>query len=153
MTTSSMEERIDRLESRVEISALVARYCYGVDRRDADIFLSIWHEDAEYLVGAGRGDFFGRDDIARFLEVVAGVWRETYHWTTNHTVTFSDADSASGVSEAFAMCGDHEGKVSFVAARYADEYSRREGTWKLLRREVHRWFVSPGQDIPLLPPQ
>jgi uncharacterized protein (TIGR02246 family) len=153
MTETSLEDRIDQLESRADISALVARYCYGVDRRDTETFLSIWHEDAKYLIGAGRGDFYGRDDIARFMDVVAKVWRETYHWTTNHTTTFSGRDSASGLSEAFAMCGDHEGKVCFVAARYTDEYSRRDGVWKISSREVHRWFVSPGQDIPLLPPQ
>ena len=60
MTELSTAERLDRLESRVEIAALIAGYCEGVDRRDGAKFDGLWHDDAVYLIGAGRGDFHGR---------------------------------------------------------------------------------------------
>jgi ketosteroid isomerase-like protein len=151
--STDLESRVDELESRVRISELVARYCEGVDRRKPEVFASIWHDDAEYLIGSDRGNFKGLEDIRRFSEIVVEVWKETYHWTTNHVVTFRDMDSADGISEAFAMCVKHDGGACFVAARYVDDYSRRDGQWKLAKRSVERWFVSAPQDLDLQPPQ
>jgi hypothetical protein len=31
-------------------------------------------------------------------------------------------------------------------------YERRDGTWRIAKRLVTRWFVSDGQDIKLLEP-
>jgi hypothetical protein len=149
---TSVEARLDQLESRAAISQLAARYCRGVDRREPETFAGIWHDDAEYLIGSDRGNFKGLDDIRRFSEIVVRVWRETYHWPTNHEVTFRDRDTADGLSEAFAVCVNHEGKICFIAARYIDEYSRRDGEWKIARRQVKRWFVSEPQDIQLTVP-
>ena len=83
----SLESRVDRIESRTRIAELVAGYCEGVDRKELDKFTSLWHDDADYLIGAGRGDFHGVDEIAGFPAVAAKAWRETYHWTTNHVIT------------------------------------------------------------------
>ena len=150
--TLSLESRISRLESRTEIAGLVAGYCEGVDRKDLPKFSSLWHDDADYLIGAGRGDFHGLAEIVRFPEVAAKAWRETYHWTTNHVVTFSDDDRATGRSDCLAICTHHSGQVSFVSATYLDAYQRRGGEWRFSRREVKRWFVSGPVDIELLPP-
>jgi gamma-hexachlorocyclohexane dehydrochlorinase len=148
----SFESRVARLESRTEIGDLVATYCQGVDRKNLDRFSSLWHDDAEYLIGAGRGDFHGLDEIRRFPDVAAKVWRETYHWTTNHVVVFDGPDRAEGTSDCLAMCTRHSGEVSFVSATYLDRYERRNGCWKFARREVRRWFVSAPVDIELLAP-
>jgi ketosteroid isomerase-like protein len=150
--TDTLESRISRLESRSRISDLVAGYCEGVDRKDLPKFSSLWHDDADYLIGAGRGDFHGLAEIVRFPEVAAEHWRETYHWTTNHVVTFERDDRATGRSDCLAMCTHHDGQVSFVSATYLDVYERRDGEWRYSRREVKRWFVSEPVDIKLLPP-
>lgn len=148
----SIEQRLDQIESRTQIAALVAAYCEGVDRKNADRFLSLWHDDAAYLIPGGRGDFYNIDGIARALEVIQKAWRETYHWTTNHVVDFETPDRATGRSDAFAICTHHDGRVSHVAATYDDVYERRDGTWRFARRLVTRWFVSAPLDIELLPP-
>src|SRR5438445_42141 len=70
---TSVEARLDQIESRAAISQLAARYCRGVDRREAETFASIWHDDAEYLIGSDRGNFKGLEDIKRFSEIVASV--------------------------------------------------------------------------------
>jgi ketosteroid isomerase-like protein len=149
----TLESRLGRIESRTEIAALVAHYCRGVDRKDLERFSSLWHEDAEYLIGAGRGDFHGLSEIRCFPDVCAKAWRDTYHWTTNHVVEFEDDDRATGVSDCLAICTHHSGEISFVSATYRDRYARHaEGRWKFARREVIRWFVSAPADIELRPP-
>lgn len=148
----SLEQRIDELESRAAITDILAGYCEGTDRRDIDRFMSIWHDDAEYLIPGGRGDFHGTDGIRRSQEVIGKVWKETYHWTTNHTAHFQDADRATGRSDAFALCVHPDGRISWVSCTYHDVYERRSGSWKLARRLVERYFVSAPQGVELLPP-
>jgi ketosteroid isomerase-like protein len=150
--TRSLEERLDEMESRAAITDLIAGYCEGVDRRDLDRFMSLWHDDAEYLIPGGRGDFYGTDGIRKSQEVIGAVWKETYHWTTNHTVSFESPDRATGRSDAFAMCVKPEGQVCYVGCTYHDVYERRGGSWKFSRRLVERYFVSAPVDIQLLPP-
>jgi gamma-hexachlorocyclohexane dehydrochlorinase len=148
----SLEERMDEIESRTAISELVAGYCRGTDRRDLDFFLRLWHDDAAYLIPGGRGNFHGLEGIRSSQEVIAKAWKETYHWTTNLTISFTTADRATGRSDVYAMCTHHSGQVSFVGGTYDDVYERRDGAWKYSERLVTRWFVSAGADIPLLPP-
>lgn len=152
MTTRTIEDRLDEIESRTAFSALVAGYCEGVDHGNLELFLSLWHEDASYLIPGGRGDFVGIEGIRRSQEVIGKAWASTKHWTTNHTVEFVSSDVATGRSDAFAICEHHDGKVSFVSATYVDRYERRDGTWRIAERLVKRWFVSEGQDITLLEP-
>ncbi|MBB6407133.1 nuclear transport factor 2 family protein [Arthrobacter sp. AZCC_0090] len=148
----SLEQRLDELESRTELSELVAAYCEGVDRQNVEKFMTLWHDDASYLIPGGRGDFFNTDGIRQSLVVIDEAWKSTNHWTTNHVVQFTSADAATGRSDCFAICEHHDGKVSFVAATYDDEYERRaDGKWRFFKRHVTRWFVSSGEDIKLLP--
>lgn len=153
MTARTIEERLDELESRAAIAELVAGYCEGVDRKDGDRFLALWHDDAAYLIPGGRGDFYGHDGIRQSLVVIGAAWSRTWHWTTNHTIAFQDADHATGRSDVFALCEKHEGGgTCLVSATYEDVYERRDGRWGFTRRLTNRWFVSPPQDIPLPPP-
>jgi gamma-hexachlorocyclohexane dehydrochlorinase len=149
---NSTEERLDRLESRVEIAALVAGYCEGVDRRDGAKFDGLWHPDADYLIGAGRGDFHGLAEIRGFPAVCARAWTQTHHWTTNHVIDFESADRATGRSDCIAVCEEHGGGADLISATYLDRYERRAGQWKFTYREVVRWFQSSSLDITLLPP-
>ena len=43
--------RMDRLESRHQIEALVSNYCHGFDKRDYERFLSIWWDDCVWKIG------------------------------------------------------------------------------------------------------
>ncbi|MEU7812205.1 nuclear transport factor 2 family protein [Pseudonocardia sp. NPDC049154] len=152
MTTRTIEERLDEQESRTAISALVAGYCEGVDHDNLELFMSLWHSDAAYLIPGGRGDFHGTEGIRQSQVVIGKAWSSTKHWTTNHTVAFENPDVATGRSDCFAVCEHHDGKVSLVSATYVDRYERRDGTWRIAERLVKRWFVSEGQDIKLLEP-
>jgi len=152
-TKLSVEDRLDQLESRTAINDLVAGYCEGTDRRDGERFFALWHEDAAYLIPGGRGDFYGMEGIRRSQEVIAAAWKQTFHWTTNHTVKFETADRATGRSDCFAICQHMDGeKISLVGCTYLDKYERRDGVWKFAERYVNRWFVSAGEEVALLAP-
>jgi uncharacterized protein (TIGR02246 family) len=126
---------VDELASESAIRALVANYCHGIDKRDRDRFLSIWHPDAEWL-GGPSGDCHGIDEIARALE--EKIWpgaAETHHWTSNLVIEL-DGDRASGMCDADVTVISPRGTPLMVAATYRDACERRAGTWRIRRREM-----------------
>ncbi len=144
------QELVDRLEElwvRAKCVELGARYCHGVDRADQETFLSIWHSRGEYVIGRRSGRFSGHTELATALDFVRAAYASTHHWTTNQVVTRSGPDSATGVSDSFAICVDHDDRPSLVAATYDDEYRLVDGEWKILRRVVRRWLVTGGIEV------
>ena len=55
------EKSINVLRAKQEITEQISRYCRAMDRLDADLGYSVWHEEAEAIyeaspyVGTGRG--------------------------------------------------------------------------------------------------
>lgn len=151
-TLRTVEERLAEQESRVDIAALAANYCRGVDQQEPEMFVELWHPDAAYEIPGGRGDFYNTDGIRESLVVIGKAWKSTKHWTTNHVITFESEDAAIGRSDCFAICEHKDGKVSLVSATYDDRYERRaDGVWRFAKRRVTRWFVSAGEEISLRP--
>ncbi len=149
---SFADPRLDDLLTRAEIIELGAKYCSGVDRRDLALFLSIWHPDGEYIVGRRTGRFRGTTELATALDFVRSVYVSTHHWATNHLIERRDEHHAGASSDSFAICVDAGGRPSLVAASYADDYERVDGTWKLRRRVVRRWLVSEPLELRLVAP-
>ncbi|MEZ5121006.1 MAG: nuclear transport factor 2 family protein [Solirubrobacterales bacterium] len=84
-----------RLESVQEISRLGAEYCHGLDGRDMDRFLRIWHPEA----GGSSGPDVRPVGHAEIRELVSGgIWpafSETHHWMSNLVIDV-DGDTATG---------------------------------------------------------
>lgn len=141
LTSRSVEARVDELESRAAIQRLLAEYCHGVDKHELDRFAAVWHPDASLVMGEPIGDFHGIDEIRHFIREI--VWEtqlpESHHWTTNMSLSFSDADHADGVSDVLAAGTGPDGRRVSIAATYRDVFERRGGQWRILRRaaEIH----------------
>lgn len=141
-TELSLEERLDRIESRTAIGDLVSSYAHGIDKRDIDRFMSVWHEGAEYLLGEVFGDFRGLDEIRRACEEV--LWNgvpDTWHITTNHLVEL-DGDRATGMADVDCAATDHNGRPILIGASYYDEYERRDGRWGIVRRRADIHYLT-----------
>ena len=149
----TMAAQLEDLWVRTQCVELGARYCHGVDRADRDVFMSIWHPDGEYLVGRRVGRFAGHAELATALDFVREAYASTHHWTTNQVVRRISPETASGESDSFAICVDHQDKPVLVAATYDDEYCVVDGQWKIRRRVVRRWLVSEQIDVPLRHPE
>jgi ketosteroid isomerase-like protein len=143
-------DRLDHVESRWALEDLVANYCHGVDKRDIDLFMSIWHEDALWKIGPPFGDFDGAGGIRHALEdVIWPAWRETHHWTTNLTVAFESPDVATGVCDVNCNGATPDDVMQVVSATYTDRFERRDGRWAIAERvvEIHYFSGVPGVDL------
>lgn len=147
---NALASRIDELESRTALRDLVTDYCLGFDNRDWERFISIWHEDAVWEIGAPFGTFNGHEGIRQAVyEVLYPVWRETHHLTSNLRVEFSDADHAKGVCNVDCMGATRDDVVQMISATYTDDFERRDGVWKIAKRNVviHYFNPIPGAEM------
>jgi gamma-hexachlorocyclohexane dehydrochlorinase len=142
--------RVDELESRAALRDLVSDYCLGFDNHDWDRFISIWHHDAIWEIGPPFGTFIGHEGIREaVVEVLYPVWRETHHLTSNLRLSFSDPDHAHGVCNVNCMGATADDIVQMISATYTDDFERREGVWKIARRNVviHYFNPIPGAEM------
>ena len=51
MSVLTLEERVQALEDRNAVIELAATYNRGVDSYDEALWMTVWHEDAEYQIG------------------------------------------------------------------------------------------------------
>ncbi len=133
-TRLTVEERLERQESRNEIADLVSNYCRGTDLRDPELFMSIWHEDATYDVSGPFSLYQDHEGIRAGIDEIWDAFPETHHWTTNLVLDFADADHATGKADVICKCIDHDGKFVMMSASYQDTFERRDGTWRFALR-------------------
>jgi len=151
--TESVEDRLDRVESRFALHDLVSDYCHGFYKRDWSRFIAIWWEDCVWEIGPPFGDFAGHDGIRQAVkDILWPAWRESSHFTTNLVVTFDGRDSADGLCDVDCIGTTADNQAQTVAATYRDRFERRAGVWKIARRSVTMHHFSPLHGITLTPP-
>ena len=137
--------RVDELESRIAIRDLVSNYCHGFDKRNYDLFLSIWWPDCVWDIGPPFGRFEGHQGIHTAIhEVLWPAWKESQHLTTNLVIEFDDPDNATSVCDVDCVGTlQAEPACQIVGATYSDTLQRREGLWKIKQRAVQIHYFNP----------
>jgi ketosteroid isomerase-like protein len=131
-------QKLQHLIDRQDILDCVNRYCRGLDRHDAEMIASAYHDDAI--------DNHGRrlSDIPTFVDWVnsahAGQFNCHTHHITNHNCEI-DGDTAHVESYVFFVQRTVDGRtLQGGSGRYVDRFEKRDGLWKIaLRRLVIDW--------------
>jgi hypothetical protein len=124
---------------RAEIYAALVRYCRGVDRRDLEMIRSTYHPDAWDDHGTYQGDLEGF--LAFVAEEVWSRFRTTMHKLGQALIEI-EGDSAE--CETYAIChhvaaeDGRDTQDSVMGIRYLDRFERRDGEWRIARRQL-RW--------------
>jgi hypothetical protein len=147
--------RVDELESRIAIRDLASDYCHGFDKRDYPRFLSIWWPDCVWDIGPPFGRFENHEGIHEAIhQVLWPAWAETHHLTTNQRITFLDPESAESICDVDCVGTlAEEPTCQIVGATYSDNLERREGVWKISRREVQIHYFNPIPGAVLAAPE
>ncbi len=75
------QERIQWVIDIEEIKMLMSKYCHGIDKQDEETFMSIWSDDADYVLprGEGKGS------------------TESAHWCTKYGIRCQKATTTSPI--------------------------------------------------------
>ena len=143
-TPTTVEERLDRMESYAAIQQLAARYARALDARDMDTLVGFFNPDVR-VGGTDRG----REALKVWLSNLMSQMRTSVHLVAQHVIDFHDADRASGI----VYCRDElemptTGKWLIGTIQYWDDYLRVDGEWCFDRRRLHRWYLADALDRP-----
>jgi ketosteroid isomerase-like protein len=139
------DNRLDDLVAKQECIELIYILARGLDRCDADLIASVYHDDATDDHGLIKGTI--QEFVAGVIPMLRGMTR-TSHNITNVLVKVS-RDRARGEAYFIAQhtiggreAGEHETEM-FAAGRYLDRFERRDGVWKIAHRHaVYDWTMT-----------
>ncbi len=128
---------VDELLARERIRDTLAQYSRGVDRCDADLLKSVYHPGALDLHGSVDGP--ASDYVDYLLEKMLNGPVATQHLLGHSSIEFRSADSAHVETYylSYHLEEDAEGeRIDSTGGRYCDEFTLRDGAWKIDRRTV-----------------
>jgi uncharacterized protein (TIGR02246 family) len=137
--------RLDRLESKDAIRALVTAYAVACDEHDIPRLTQLFTADACFDAPNGAMVANGREAIeAMFIETLK-TRGPGYHWTHDVTVEIDrdDPDAATGLVYSHAETTPN-GVVSLAAMKYHDEYRREAGEWRFAKRVISFLYYVPA---------
>jgi hypothetical protein len=131
---TELADRVSRLEDRAELQDLVARYFLAADGDDLDGLNDAFATDSTFAV-SGQVGGRGRKGVIDFLVGQRRRMGLTLHTPNYGLFTLKDRDRASG------LIGAHlelvlDGEAIYGAVRYADDYVREGGAWKIAHRDM-----------------
>ena len=138
---TSLEQRIDRLESLDAIRQLVSKYALTLDMRDLDAHVNLFAED----IRVSR-ELKGRGALKRWLDDTLRLqFTGTSHHVGNQVIEFDDPDNAYGIvySKNEHETPNENGEDEWVIMQmiYWDNYVRRDGVWYFRRRMPCYWYA------------
>jgi hypothetical protein len=131
-------ETLQALADRQAITDLIYRYCRAMDRIDAELGYSLWHEGASVDY-----DGYYKGDARGFIDKACETHRRVIghsHQISNIIIELDGdrAGSETYVTANLRLMRQGTLKQLTVWGRYVDEWSRREGRWGIDRRvQIH----------------
>jgi hypothetical protein len=134
------------------LRALAARYARAVDRRDADLFVSVFHPDGTLEVfrpgeEAPASVLTGHDALRPVTENMKR-YAVTFHFLGQSDYVFLSPDRASGevycvahhLSPGAGPAGETTDRVMYI--RYQDDYRLGDdGEWRIASRRLHSDWI------------
>jgi len=135
-----MEEPLSEIVDRYQIEEALRRYCRGVDRGDAELIRSVYHEDATDDHGNFKGSAMDFADMV--VKALNGHAEATMHNIHQTNIRF-EGDTAqveTYVTAHHRVKGDGDTVLETFGGRYVDRFEKRRGEWKIADRVVvYEW--------------
>lgn len=137
--------KMEELEARQELKALVDNYANESDRNNQDYYVNVFAPDCHVKVYFGQTlgmDLSSVEDVIREYKNF-GAAKESFHMNGQQTVEFQDDTHATGICYALAhLVNEVDGadQLTVHGVRYYDKYEKRDGHWMITEREQHFVF-------------
>jgi ketosteroid isomerase-like protein len=143
----TLEERLARLEARVAITELLARYCFAVDARDIAAMTECFTHDGSFRSIDGTMNAMGRDAVIEQFHTRFAALGPSNHFTHDHLITFdeSDATRATGLVNAHAEVVRNDAAM-WSSLRYHDVYRLESGRWRFQVRALEFFYYLKPSD-------
>lgn len=131
---------VDDTVALMAVADLCSRYAQASDRADVAVVAASYHADGIEEHGPHFAGL-GTDFAAWIGEQQRHFPVSTHHLTTR--VIGIDREHAVAESSMFGLVTTDTGRVSWSSGRYLDHVERRDGEWKLARRQFVKDIAFP----------
>lgn len=148
---ATLEERVLELEDRLAIQELHNKYVQGQDKKDEEMYMSIWDQNAKVDMGS-YGSAEGFENVRAQIH---GVWETlptTRHIMGNVVITYAGS-TASSISDVFSTAWTADGTALISYATYRDKLVKKDGKWLITDRLVDISYSAPVVDVWKLMPR
>ena len=134
----SLAARVQILEDREEIRALILAYGQAHDHRDYRTFADLFAANGEWIGGLGSAR--GPEAIFRLMDETIGhnplpEGSGTVHVMSNFQIEI-DGDRATATTKwLYLTPSDDDSPRATFLGHYDDEFIRENGEWKFLKRQ------------------
>jgi hypothetical protein len=139
-------DALQRLLDRAELEQLAGTYMRGLDRRDAELLRSVFHDDATTHYGSFRG---GPDEFVAMAMRALSRHESNQHLIGQVNLWFAPAAAEDRIRratgevyfQAFHRVSENGNRTDlFICGRYVDRYECRDGEWRMAHRtEIVDW--------------
>jgi hypothetical protein len=136
---NALAGRVQALEDREDIRALILAYGAAHDGRDYRTFSELFAEEGEWVGGLGSAK--GPTAIFELMDRTIGHNPQpggsgTYHVMTNDQIVLNGNRASATTKWIYITPNDaNEPRMVFLG-HYDDQFIRENGVWKFLRREA-----------------
>jgi hypothetical protein len=136
---ASLATRVQVLEDREAIRALILAYGQSHDHRDYRTFASLFASNGEWVGGFGTAK--GPKAIFELMDKNIGHDPKpngsgTYHVLTNDQIVINGDHASATTKWLYVTPGTDRAPRLVYLGHYDDQFVRENGEWKFLRREA-----------------
>jgi SnoaL-like domain len=147
----STDDRLRRLEDRVEIRQLIQTYRRHLDARDLTAYGLLFAADGEWLGGTGYGK--SPAGITAMLEErlpgnTSATGQSSWHLVAEPEIVLHGDRATGDVTWALVGRGDGDTPTLQLLGHYADTYVRENGQWRFQRRVAYTDIPYRPLDVP-----
>jgi hypothetical protein len=130
-----LAKQVDMLVSRAAIEEILVAYARGNDRLDGDLLRSLFWPESTHRHGGFNGKSI---DFINFAVKKVGELKYAAHHISNISI---EVEGDRAFSECYYFAHHRRVKTdgtgeedAFFEGRYLDDFERRAGVWKIIRR-------------------
>jgi ketosteroid isomerase-like protein len=138
--SASIEDRLRRVEDRLEIYDIGLRYFLAIDEQDIEALRDLYAEDAV------SGGAVGREAVLDVLREARPILGATIHTLDFSRVELQGDSRASAIIRAHVEM-DQGGTTAVGAMEYYDTYIRTDHGWRIAERTMCFFYACPWRDI------
>jgi len=135
------QERLSRIEDRLELLELPALYSRAIDDQQIDDLLDCFCVDGIFERANGSRSTVGHAALGAFYAETLREYGVSQHIPHAQVIEQLRGDEAAGwvLAHAELAVGD---QYVVAAIRYEDDYRRVGGRWRFARRSINFWYMT-----------
>ncbi len=131
---------LEKTDAVVGITNTVSDYCRGYDKKDIDLLMSVWADDAHVVWTDVKWDLKGKAAIRAAYEKSMAAWSNSRHNVYNWYIKVK-ANTATSTQYWSWHADNSKGNTWAGEGGYEREFVKENGAWKIKYQKITQdWF-------------